>query len=111
MSFAAIADSVSFGEALRRARREQGLSQAALAEKAGCSQRFVSELERGKATAELGKALQLMQTLGLSLQIRSANPAGEGRAAVERLVARVEAQLAAEPAERRSLKDYLGGAR
>ena len=32
--------------------------------------RFLSELERGKATAELGKVLKALQTLGLEVVIQ-----------------------------------------
>ena len=60
-------------EALRRLvrdkRRQLGLNQTELAGIAGVGTRFVSELERGKPTAELGKVLQLLERLGLDVWV------------------------------------------
>ena len=50
-------------------RRELGLSQAQLAERIGVSRKWVSEFERGKATAELGLVLRLLESLDLQLTI------------------------------------------
>ena len=38
--------------------------------------RFLSELERGKATAELGKVLKALQTLGLEVVIQPRHGTG-----------------------------------
>lgn len=104
-----ITNADEFGRAVRSARKAQGLSQRALAERCGCSQRFVSELERGKPTAELGKALGVLGELGLTLGIGRGNASRAGREAVARLVERVSSGL--ERTERRhtSLSDYLDG--
>lgn len=52
------------------ARREQlGLRQDELADLAGCSPRFVNELERGKATAQLDKVVDVLAALGLHLAV------------------------------------------
>lgn len=56
-----------FGAMVRQARRSRGLSQEALAELAAVGKRFVSDLERGKPTAELGKALKVSRALGITL--------------------------------------------
>ena len=59
-----------FGAAIRARRKELGLTQAALAEFTGFSVSFLSDLENGKQTAELGKALDLVNLLGLDLEFR-----------------------------------------
>ena len=53
------------GEAIRTRRKELHYTQAFLAEFTGFSVSFISDVERGKATAEIGKALQLLMILGL----------------------------------------------
>lgn len=60
-----ITDSTALGEWVRSERRSQGLTQGELAEYAGLGVNFISQVERGKKTAEIGKVLQLLQTLGL----------------------------------------------
>ena len=62
-----IRNSQDFGAALRARRKALGYTQAYLAEYTGFSVSFLSDLERGKPTAELGKALYLTQLLGLDL--------------------------------------------
>ena len=42
-----------------------GYTQQEVADYSGVGITFVSQLERGKPTAELGKALRVMQTLGI----------------------------------------------
>lgn len=58
------------GEALRRARREQGLTQQEFADFTLVGVRFVSELERGKETAELGLVLKALQNAGYDIVLR-----------------------------------------
>ena len=55
------------GGLLRKKRKDQGLTQAQVSEYCGLSPRFVSEVERGKASAEIGKVLYLLETLGVDL--------------------------------------------
>lgn len=57
------------GEAIRTRRKELHYTQAFLAEFTGFSVSFISDVERGKATAEIGKTLQLLMTLGLDLSV------------------------------------------
>ena len=52
-----------FGEVVRKARRAQGLTQRQLALVANVGERFIVELEAGKATCQLGKALMIAATL------------------------------------------------
>ena len=53
-----------FGRIIRENRLNQGLRQAQLAAAAGVGLRFLIELERGKPTAQLGKALAIASALG-----------------------------------------------
>lgn len=46
------------------------LSQQELADMAGVGRRFVSELENGKATLEIGRVLKVCQALGVDLVAR-----------------------------------------
>ena len=60
-----ITDAVSFGKAIRERRKALGYTQAFLSEYTGFSVSFISDLENGKSTAELGKAIYLANMLGL----------------------------------------------
>jgi transcriptional regulator with XRE-family HTH domain len=64
-----ITDAKSFGEALRNRRKELGYTQSFISEFTGFSISFLSDLENGKSTAELGKAIYLANTLGLNITI------------------------------------------
>jgi len=61
---------------VRQARKRLGVTQRDLAMTAGTGLRFVVELEQGKETLQMGKVLNVLQALGLRLEMRSA---GEGR--------------------------------
>jgi HTH-type transcriptional regulator/antitoxin HipB len=56
-----------FGEALARARKGLGLTQRELALAIGVGERFIVELERGKPTAQLDKALAAAKAVGIRL--------------------------------------------
>ncbi len=55
------------GETLRAARIRKGLSQQEVALAAGVGRRFVSELEGGKATAEIGRVFAVCRVVGLAI--------------------------------------------
>ena len=57
------------GAFVRETRREAGLTQGQLAGAAGVGMRFVIELEAGKPTAQLGKALAVLAVLGCHVRI------------------------------------------
>ena len=59
------------GTTIRTARKAQGLRQDELAGAAGVGLRFIVDLEAGKPTAQLGKALQVLQALGCTVSIAS----------------------------------------
>ena len=60
-----------FGNSLRMKRKALGYTQAQVSEYTGFSTSFISDLENGKETAELGKALFLLQLLGMDMEIRN----------------------------------------
>ena len=64
-----ISDSKMFGEALKKRRKELGYTQRYISEFTGFSISFISDLENGKSTAELGKAIYLASMLGLDIVI------------------------------------------
>ncbi len=70
-----ITDAAAFGDTIRRRRKEMHYTQAFLAEFSGFSVSFISDLERGKSTAELGKALYIASILGLDCIL---SPRGNG---------------------------------
>ena len=57
------------GDIVRTARKGAGLRQYELAGAAGVGLRFIVDLEAGKPTAQIGKALQVLQALGCSFDI------------------------------------------
>ena len=64
-----ITDAKEFGAALRQRRKDLGYTQAFLSEFSGFSVTFISDLENGKSTAELGKAIYLANLLGLDCSL------------------------------------------
>ena len=65
----AILSAADVGIAIKAKRRKDGLTQADAAAICGVGTRFLSELENGKAGAELGKTLQVIKGLGLECHI------------------------------------------
>jgi len=57
-------DSKRIGELIKTVRKEQGFTQAEAAGYLNVGIRFLSELENGKPTAQLGKVLQVLEGLG-----------------------------------------------
>lgn len=66
-----ISSTKEIGKAVRAKRKLDGLTQADAAALCGVGVRFLSELERGKETARIGKVIRILQGLGLELQIAS----------------------------------------
>jgi len=65
-----VSSTSELGEAIRGARRAQGLRQTELALAAGTGRRFIVDLERGKPTAQVGGVLRVLQALGLDLDLK-----------------------------------------
>jgi y4mF family transcriptional regulator len=66
-----IKDSENLGRAIRAQRKSIGLTQLDAAGLCGVGERFLSELERGKPTVELGKVLQVLNRLGLRIVLEN----------------------------------------
>ena len=64
-----ILDCRQLGLLIKAKRKQDGLTQQELAALAFVGVRFVSELENGKTSIELGKTLQVLEQLGLELHI------------------------------------------
>lgn len=56
------------GEMIRQARKEQRLTQEQLAATTGVGIRFIRELEQGKESCHIGKALQVVAMLGIDIE-------------------------------------------
>ncbi len=61
------------GQAIRAARKRQGLTLVRCAAANGVSVRFLSELERGKPGASIGAALKIARSVGLRLSVEEAS--------------------------------------
>lgn len=59
-----------FGDAIKEARKRAGLSQADAAAMCKLGTRFLSDLENGKSSVHLGKALQVLRAFGLVIALR-----------------------------------------
>ena len=64
-------DSLLLGNAIRTRRKELSYTQKYISEVTGFSMSFLSDLENGKATCEIGKTLHLMNLLGLNLDVEA----------------------------------------
>jgi HTH-type transcriptional regulator/antitoxin HipB len=69
-----ITTSQDFGAAVARGRRALGLTQRDLALAIGVGERFIVDLEAGKPTAQLGKALAAARAAGLRLVDETGEP-------------------------------------
>ena len=56
-----------FGRAVRERRRALGFTQEELAARCGVGKRFIIELEGGKPTTQLGKAITAANEVGITL--------------------------------------------
>ncbi|MBR1572988.1 MAG: helix-turn-helix transcriptional regulator [Lachnospiraceae bacterium] len=62
-----IFDAADFGKAVKARRKELGYTQKYLSDFTGYSTSFISELENGKPTIELERALRIANLLGLDV--------------------------------------------
>lgn len=60
----------AFGQLIRNTRKKSKLTQSELAAASGIGVRFVRELEKGKPSCQLGKALLVAQMLGIKLKAK-----------------------------------------
>lgn len=66
------------GRIVKKERKAMGLTQADLALTSGTGMRFISDLENGKPTCQIGKTLTVLNTLGLRLALSSPHRHGGG---------------------------------
>ena len=57
------------GQLIRQTRKSQGVTQKHLSLTSGTGLRFVIDLEKGKETCQIGKALTVLHTLGIKLTL------------------------------------------
>ena len=57
------------GAVIRKTRKDLGVTQRDLALTSGTGLRFIIELEKGKETCEIGKALRVLHTLGIEITL------------------------------------------
>ncbi len=72
-----VVDTRTLGRTIRTHRKAKGLTLQQAAGLANVSVRFLSELERGKETAEVGKVIKTLRAMGLDLLLsarRSSQP-------------------------------------
>lgn len=66
-----ITDSQSLGKAIAARRKELKYTQAYVSDVTGLSTSFLSDLENGKPTAEIGKTIEIINMLGLDLSVEA----------------------------------------
>jgi y4mF family transcriptional regulator len=66
------------GRIVEKERKAMGLTQADLALTSGTGMRFISDLENGKPTCQIGKTLTVLKTLGIRLTLSGQHHAGRG---------------------------------
>jgi len=59
--------SQEIGALVRSTRKALGVTQESLALTSGTGLRFIGDLEKGKATCQMGKVLMVLGTLGIKL--------------------------------------------
>jgi y4mF family transcriptional regulator len=79
LPFGKISGAAELGRCVRAQRKAQGATQSEFAALCGVGVRFISELENGKPTMELGKVLQVLQCLGLEVSVRPRGWSNSGR--------------------------------
>jgi y4mF family transcriptional regulator len=65
-----VRSALDIGAAIRKKRKEDGLTLADAAGLCNVNYRFLSDLENGKATAQLGKVLQTLHALGIEIELK-----------------------------------------
>lgn len=71
--------SKDIGRLIHDTRRSLGVTQKELALTSGTGLRFIIELEKGKETAEIGKVLTILQTLGIKLALTTPTSSASAR--------------------------------
>ncbi len=64
-----LSTTVELGKWVREVRKAQGLTQEDVAGITGTGRRFISDLESGKPTIQLGKVLRVLNAIGAALTV------------------------------------------
>ena len=64
-----VTDSITLGKAIRERRKKLKYTQSYLSEVTGLSITFISDVENGKPTTEVGKTIRLINMLGMDVLI------------------------------------------
>lgn len=64
-----IYDTIQLGQLIRSERKASGITLQQTSAMSNIGVRFLSELERGKATAEIGKVISALHTVGLDMAV------------------------------------------
>jgi len=70
VSYGRIQTAEDLGHLVRAHRKDKGLTLETISGLGNLSTRFLSEFERGKETAEIGKILKALRTLGLDVIVQ-----------------------------------------
>ncbi|MDR1417671.1 MAG: type II toxin-antitoxin system Y4mF family antitoxin [Endomicrobium sp.] len=70
-----ITTAMQLGSKIQESRKKQNLTQRELAAASGVGVRFIVDLEKGKETAEIGKALKVVKMFGIKMDVKI--PAGD----------------------------------
>lgn len=64
-----VRNAIELGKVIKSKRKSLGYTQLEISERTGLSASFISEVENGKETAELGKVMHLLSILGLNTMV------------------------------------------
>jgi len=74
-----IRTAADLGAAIRQRRKELRLSQEDIADAVGVGRKFVSTVENGKPTAQIGLVLDLCRELGIQIELKAGRDSGTRR--------------------------------
>ncbi len=63
-------DTEKLGKTIRERRKKLGMNQSELAMVSATGRRFISDLENGKESCELGRTLRVLASLGIEIVIQ-----------------------------------------
>jgi transcriptional regulator with XRE-family HTH domain len=63
----------SVGSAIRHFRRQEGMTQAELADQVGLTPTYLSRLENGEGTEELRRVIRILKQLGVRMTLQHAD--------------------------------------
>ncbi len=83
IAYGVVRNAKELGSLTRAHRKSRAISLETVGGLGNLGKRFLSEFERGKETAELGKVLKALHTLGLEVIVQPRRPAPKGSIAVK----------------------------